>query len=157
MIVDGNLVRLAHGGIGDIGHVAVKPFGTRCSAGCRGCAEGMISAASIRARHGAAKSVRDIIESARHGDEHAAKVLAETGRYVGVALASMVVMLLPDAIALAGGTAEAGRLLVQPAQKHLVALTGPYYRKGVRIRKAVLGWKASLVGAAVPVLDSGNT
>jgi predicted NBD/HSP70 family sugar kinase len=65
----------------------------------------------------------------------------------------MVVMLLPDTIALAGGTAEAGRLLVQPAQRQLQALTGPYYRKGLRIRKAVLGWKASLVGAAIPVLD----
>jgi glucokinase len=155
MVVDGGIVRLAHGGLGDIGHVAVEPLGRSCSAGCRGCAEAMISAAAIRQRYGRGKGVREIIDSARAGEEHAIQVLTETGRLLGVALASMVVMLLPDTIALAGGTSEAGRLLIGPAQSHLARLVGPYYRRGLRIRKAALGWKASLVGAAIPVLNGG--
>jgi glucokinase len=157
MVVDGAIVRLAHGGLGDVGHVSVSPFANRCSAGCSGCAEAMISASAIEKRYGGAKSVREIIQSARAGEEHAKNVLTETGKLLGVAIASMVVIFFPDVIALAGGTAEAGSLLVQPAQAHLRKLTGPHYRRGLRIRKAALGWKASLVGAAIPVMNAVGT
>src|SRR5579884_2180601 len=36
MIIDGELARIAHGGLGDIGHVIVNPFGRACDSGCRG-------------------------------------------------------------------------------------------------------------------------
>ena len=152
MIVDGRVVRIAHGGLGDIGHVIVEPFGRACDSGCHGCAEATVSAPGIEARAGGGTTVREIIAKARGGDSKATAVLADTGRLLGVAIASQAVILFPDVVAIAGGVAEAGDLLVAPARAAFEELVGPFYREGVTIAKAELGWQASLVGAALPLL-----
>jgi len=41
-------------------------------------------------------------------------VIAETGRLLGVAIASQAVILFPDTVAIAGGISEAGDLLLGP-------------------------------------------
>ena len=146
MIVRGQIVRLAHGGLGDIGHVIVDPAGPACGSGCRGCAKAMISAPAVEARAGGA-SAREVVERANKGDTRALDLLAETGRLLGVALASYCAILFPDAIAVAGGLAEAGELLIGPARKTVEALSGPFYRRRLRIGKATLGWQAPVAGA----------
>lgn len=156
MIVDGEIVRLAHGGLGDIGHVIVDPRGRPCDSGCIGCAEAMISAPGIEARDGRARSTRRIIEAAKKGDVRARKLLTQTGRLLGIALASQAVITFPNVIAIAGGVAEAGEFLIAPARRSFHNQTGPYYRDGVRIEKAKLGWQATLVGAVVPFFKNSN-
>jgi len=154
MIVGGEVVRLSHGGLGDIGHVMVEPFGLPCGSGCHGCAEALITTSGIEARWGGGspKTAREIIEAAQAGDSRAISTVAETGRMLGIALASQMVILFPDAVAIAGGIAEAGELLLAPARAAVESLIGPFYRRGVRIEKAQLGWQAPLVGAAIPLL-----
>jgi len=152
MIVDGEIVRLAHGGLGDIGHVIVQPFGPACGSGCHGCAEALISAPGIQARWGRnGDGVREIINAAQAGDAKAEALLAETGRMLGVAIASQAVILFADVVAIAGGVAEADELLLAPARTAIEALIGPFYRRALRIERAALGWRAALVGAALPL------
>jgi len=150
MIIDGRVVRLAFGGLGDIGHVIVAPGGPPCGSGCHGCAEAMISAPGIEARSEGG-SARHVIEAAHRGEAGAMAVIAETGRLLGVAIASQAVILFPDTVAIAGGISEAGDLLLAPARAAFAESVGPFYRN-VRIEKAVLGWQASLIGAALPLL-----
>jgi glucokinase len=153
MIVDGEIVRLAHGGLGDIGHVIVQPFGPLCGSGCHGCAEALISAPGILARWGQnGDGVREIVRAAQEGDAKAAALLVETGRLLGIAIASQAVVLFPDVVAIAGGVAEADELLLAPAREAIEALTGPFYRSALRMERAALGWRAALVGAALPLL-----
>ena len=153
MIVDEEIVRLAHGGLGDIGHVIVQPFGQACGSGCHGCAEALISAPGILARWGEnVGGVREIIAAAHAGNAKAAALLGETGRMLGVAIASQAVILFPDVVAIAGGVAEADELLLTPARAAIKDLVGPFYRRDLRIERAALGWKAALVGAAIPLL-----
>jgi len=155
MIVGGEVVRLAHGGLGDIGHVIVEPFGMPCDSGCYGCAEATVSAPGIEARarrrFDEDLDVRQLIERARRGDQKAIELFAETGRLLAVAIASQAVILFPDVVAIAGGVAEAGDLLIGPAREAFQQLVGPFYRQDVTIAKAELGWQASLVGAALPL------
>jgi glucokinase len=120
MIIDGQIVRLAHGGLGDLGHVIVKPGGPACSGGCRGCLEAMVQANA-----------------------------EPLGHYVGIALASYAAVLFPDRIAIGGGRAEAGEGLLKPAEKAFRATAGAFFQQGVTIHKARLGWQASVVGAAL--------
>jgi glucokinase len=155
MIIDGEVVRLAHGGLGDIGHVVVEPGGPSCGAGCRGCAEAMISAPAIEARDGRGRGAREIIEAAHTGEGHARNVLSETGRLLGIALASHAVILFPDVIAIAGGVAEAGDLILERARDVFQQTAGVFYRNGVRVEKATLGAQATLIGAALPFFSSG--
>ncbi len=128
MIIDGQIVRLAHGGLGDMGHVIVEPDGPLCSGGCRGCLEAMLQAN--------------------------AKPL---GRYVGIALATHVAMLFPDRIAIGGGRAEAGDALLKPAEEAFRSTAGPFFQEGVTMHKARLGWQASVVGAALQAFGTSGT
>src|SRR5271170_5712022 len=50
MVVDGKLLRIAHGCLGDAGHVIVAPNGPACSCGGQGCAEAVLSTASLAAQ-----------------------------------------------------------------------------------------------------------
>lgn len=123
MIVDGEVVRFAHGGLGDLGHVMVQPDGPVCSAGCHGCLEAMLQAGA-----------------------------EPLGRYLGIALATYAAILFPDRIAIGGGRSEAGDALLKPAEDAFRTAAGPFYREGVTIHKARLGWQASVVGAALQSL-----
>jgi glucokinase len=152
MTVDGELVRVAHGGLGDMGHVMVRPFGPACGSGCHGCAEALISSSGIEHRDGGSRTAREIIDCAKAGEDRAMSVVTETGRLLGIALASYAVTFFPEVLAVAGGIAEAGELLLAPARQSLEESTGPFYRRNLRLRKAALGWQATLVGAAVPLI-----
>ena len=57
----------------------------------------------------------------------------------------------PEAVAIAGRIAESGELLLAPARAAVESLIGPFYRRGVRIKKARLGWQAPPAGAAIPL------
>jgi len=152
MTINGRLVRLTYECIGDIGHVIVAPGGPRCAAGCKGCAEALVSAGALEARM-PGRSARQIIDAALRGDVHCIDLLAETGRFLGIALASMATILFPDCVAIAGGLSEAGELLLSPATKSFRENAARFLADRVTIRKAELGWKATVIGAAAALWD----
>ena len=108
MIVQGRLLRVAHGCIGDAGHVIVLAGGPRCSCGGRGCAEALLSTALLgqqyareSGEHGA--TFRTLVRDAQAGNAKAAEIIRQAGYWLGVAAASLSHILFPDRIAVAGG------------------------------------------------------
>ncbi len=170
MTISGELVRFTYECMGDMGHVIVEPGGASCSVGCKGCAEALVSAPGIVSRANQALAsfptsslitiqqakgelgARDIIEAARNGDPLAVRLLDETGYWLGLALSSLSALFLPDCIALAGGVSEAGDLLLKPTELSFRSNAGAFYQENVSIRKASLGWQATVLGAACPFL-----
>lgn len=150
MTIEGRLVRLAYQCLGDIGHVIVQPGGPCCGSGCRGCAEALVSAAALE-RRGGGRNAREIIEAAQAGDGAAIQLLADTGRWLGMAIASMATILFPDTVAISGGLSEAGDLLLAPAQRELRESIAPFVAGRIKIVKACLGWMATVVGAAAGI------
>jgi glucokinase len=153
VVVAGELVRFAYECIGDPGHVLLLPDGPLCGSGCRGCAEALVAAPALEARAakastGGTPTTRQIIDAARAGDATSVAVLAETGYWLGRAIGSLAPLFLPDRVVVAGGVAEAGELLLGPARDTFLRDSGEFYREGVEIRKAELGWQAGVVGAA---------
>jgi glucokinase len=158
MLVDGKPLRFTAGCCGDVGHVYVGGE-ERCSAGCTGCLEAMVSvealsSAAARAwgdpRNGAVIAVRTLIEAAIAGEEKSAGILRQAGRYVGIGVASLCSFLRPDLVLLAGGISEAGDLLTVPANEAFRQHTASYFH--VPINKACLGASAGLAGAAAALL-----
>lgn len=149
MIIDGALLRFMGECIGDVGHVVVDPDGPECSCGGRGCAEAIVGAQAIvkRARCGA--TLRDVIENARAGNAPAIDALAEAGRAIGIAAASLTQIFFPDRIALAGGLAEAEDLVLAPAIAEFRRTVNADAREHVMMMKASLGWRATLIGGAL--------
>jgi glucokinase len=157
MVIDGAPLRFAYGCLGDVGHIVVQRDGPLCTCGGRGCAEIMVSAPAVaerfRERAGVASAVtlRDVIEKARAGDQMARALLEETGEWLGIAVASLATTFFPDRIAIAGGLSEAADLLMNGVNREFHRHAGVLARKA-EVSRAVLGSRATLIGAAWPFL-----
>src|SRR5271170_1666896 len=121
MVIDGRLLRIAHGCMGDAGHIIVSPEGPACSCGGRGCAEALLSTAALGMRYAAARGAEDagfraLVEDARNGLPAACALLEEAGYWLGIAAASLANIFLPDRIAIAGGLSQAGDAFFTAAQ-----------------------------------------
>jgi glucokinase len=158
MVVDGSPLRFAYGCLGDIGHLIVQWNGPLCTCGGRGCAEIMVSAPAVAARFreragtSPDTTLRDVIVAARKQNPIALAVLEETGGWLGMAIASMATTLFPDHIAIAGGLSEAGEFLMKPVEHAFQIHAGRFVRSQTTLTRAVLGSRATLIGAAWPFL-----
>src|SRR5271163_1385228 len=108
MMAHGKLLRVAHGCMGDAGHVIVKPNGPTCTCGGHGCAEALLSTASLAKRYAEIRGhgiggFRALVEDAQRGEHCAQGLLREAGCWLGIAAASLANIFLPDRIAIAGG------------------------------------------------------
>lgn len=133
VVINGEPLRYVGGCAGDTGHIILEPGGPACSAGCRGCAEALCGVAGIERlanRHyGKAVSAFEVIANAREGsDTIAIGIMEQIGRYLGQLLASLAPIFLPDRIALTGGTAEAGDIVLKACRDSFEDLAGGYHR-----------------------------
>jgi glucokinase len=151
MAIDGALVRFMGECIGDAGHVVVAPDGPECPCGGRGCAEAMVSESEIVRNAQSGATLREVMENARQSNGRAVEALATAGRALGVAMASLAQIFFPDCIALAGGLAEAGDLVLPHAEVAFRRSVNADARASVRVMKADLGWRATVIGAAAPL------
>jgi glucokinase len=158
MIINGAPLRFAYGCLGDVGHIIVERDGPLCTCGGRGCAEIMVSAPAVAARFreraggDANVSLREVIVAAREGNEIALSLLDETGEWLGIAIASMATTFFPDHIAIAGGLSEAGDVLMDAVERAFQRHAGVFARSQTTLTRAVLGARATLIGAAWPFL-----
>ena len=71
------------------------------------------------------------------------------GRWLGEGIASLTAVLDPAVVVIGGGVGEAGDLLLTPVRAAFQSqLTGRGHRPVLEIRKARLGNRAGLIGAA---------
>jgi glucokinase len=98
-------------------------------------------------------TLREVISSARQGNSKAVAELAAAGRALGIAMASLAQIFFPDRIALAGGLAEAEDLVLPAAEAFFRRTVNSEAREHVAVVKATLGWRATVIGAAAPLLD----
>lgn len=170
LVLDGEVYRGANGVGAEIGHMRVVPNGILCGCGKHGCFEqyasgsALVREARAQAMSGAliAQGMFEraggdiskitgplITEAARHGDQGARQQLAELGRWLGEGIASLTEIIDPGVVVVGGGVSEADDLLLEPTR---VAFSGQLVGRGFRpipeIRKARLGNRAGLIGAA---------
>lgn len=167
LVIEGELYRGFSGMAGEIGHTVVVAGGKLCGCGSRGCLEAYVGANAIveRARRyaregrssgmdiGSELTVKDISRAAGGGDEAAAAALARTGYYLGIGLANSVHLVNPEIIAIGGGVAGAGDLIMEPALESMRGHLMGNALLGVRVVQAELGNSASFIGAAVMAME----
>jgi glucokinase len=152
VIIDGQLLRYTGECAGDIGHIIVDRNGRLCTCGARGCLEAMVNVAALSER-GSGRTVRDIITSARDGDQASLKALSETGWWLGLGLASLSPLFSPDTIAVGGGISAAGKLLLESVRASYHTHARPEFRDHTRVvGSSFEGWEG-LIGAASLFLD----
>ena len=148
------------------GHILIDMNGPTCYCGARGCWESLVSGPAIAefARQqtlvhssylfsqtqGAAEKITAamIFGGDQAGDELCVQMVARAGRYIGLGLVSLMMMLLPDCIVLGGGVMQSfERLKPQIKEvitRHVVII--PAHK--VKLQSAQLGQQAGIYGAA---------
>jgi glucokinase len=148
VIVDGRLRLGSTGTAGEIGHQTIDPDGPRCGCGNRGCPEVLAQAGTI-ARLAGQSTAEDAFAAATIGDERANAAVDSAARALGIAIANVVTVLVPDAVVLGGGMAEAGDLLLDRIRRVVRDYT-PLLPVGFPpIVRAELGTAAGAIGAAL--------
>jgi predicted NBD/HSP70 family sugar kinase len=111
IVLGGELFRGYRGFGGEFGHTTVEADGLPCACGSHGCLETraglepLLAAAGLNGEagpRGSAKPVAELVRRAKSRDPAALAALADCGRWLGVALGTVVNLLSPQAIVLGG-------------------------------------------------------
>ncbi|GIF24138.1 sugar kinase [Paractinoplanes tereljensis] len=155
LVVDGSTYGGAHGAAGELGHIVVRPGGTPCGCGARGCLEAETSARSIGRRYaeisGKSGATAFDVVARLDQDPAARQVWHEAIDALADGLLTAQALYDVDVLVLGGGLAEAGEALLEPLRNELKKrLT---FHRMPRIVKAELGDTAGCKGAALLALD----
>lgn len=169
LVIDGRLYDGAEGFAGEIGHMVIEPEGPECPCGNRGCLEQLVGSVAMvqRARqmlneadhpsllstlHPDELTPERIGTAAQDGDRIARIVLAEMGKWLGIAFISLINVLDPDCILVGGGIAQAGPPLFDAIRRTVGnhAMSGT--ARTVPIVTATLGPRAGTAGAGALAL-----
>ncbi|MGW7722824.1 ROK family protein [Streptomyces canus] len=150
----------AHGFAGEIGHIVVRPGGTPCPCGQRGCLERYASAAAVSEAWSSvtgnpeadaadcAKAVEADDPKAREVWQHAVDALAD-------GLLTALTLLDPRTLIIGGGLAEAGQTLFTPLREAVRQRVT--FQKLPTIVPAALGDTAGCLGAGLLAWDLLDT
>jgi len=159
VILDGHLYRGVAGSHPEIGHHVMEVSGPECTCGFRGCWEALAAGSSMEKwyaenrpaaeRDGTPVSAREICELARKGNEFAKRTVDREGMYLGLGLANLIGMFVPEVIVLGGGMMQSADLYL--GKIHEVIRSGCRFvpAEKTEVVPAALGEDANLIGAAM--------
>ncbi|GGY12429.1 ROK family protein [Streptomyces djakartensis] len=156
VVVGGSVFRGIDGGAGDIGHIRV-PEGAQalCRCGSYGCLAAVASGGAVARRlmeagvpAASGSDVRDLLAS---GHPEAVGLAREAGRRVGDVLATVVTLLNPGVLMIAGDLA--GTPFLTGVRELLYQRALPRSTAHLDVVTARLGERAGLVGAGAMVVE----
>jgi glucokinase len=170
LILGGEVYRGSTGAAAELGHIVIVEDGLPCQGNCpnHGCVETYASGTAI-AREGKAAAEREpdsalgkalangpivgktVTELAMNGDPLATEVVAQAGRHLGTALASLANIFDPDVFVIGGGVSAVGDLMLDPAREELMKRALPPQNERP-VKLAELGPDAGMIGAAAMAL-----
>jgi predicted NBD/HSP70 family sugar kinase len=145
LVLNGRLYRGSHGMAGEIGHTQIDPTGAWCRCGNRGCLEATVSIDVVRRQ--LEPLGLDPLNSEEMEHPVATKVLAESGRTVGVVIANLCNTLNPEAVILGGDLASTGAHFTNGVRDSVRHLAQPGPALDTAILATSLQNRAELLGA----------
>lgn len=168
-LVINNQLHLGIGGTGgELGHMTINFDGPKCGCGNYGCLEAYASGPAIAAMgmkavsQGLTTTIADlcgydlnkitpylIAQAAMDGDEIALEIYQNAGMYLGVGAAILCASVSPKRIIVAGGVANAGKILFDPMLETMRKRVSIMPVEQVQIVPAALGDHAGVIGSAL--------
>lgn len=152
---------------GEIGHMTIDSNGRRCKCGNYGCIEQYASgpAIALRAVEGIEAGAETVLvemvnnkleditaatvyEATVQGDPYATEVMKDTAKFLGAGVASIINILNPEMVVIAGGVTRAGDTLFEPLRAEVRRRAFKSAQECCRIVPAELPGTAGVVGAA---------
>ena len=156
VIVDGQVYRGIDGGAGDIGHVRLHDYpDARCQCGLYGCLAAVASGLALAQRLTAAgtptSSGPELIERIRSGHGEAVHLARSAGKLVGEVLATVVCLLNPGVLVIAGDLADTH--FVTGVREVLYQLALPRSTRHLEVATSRLGPQAAVAGGHAMVIE----
>lgn len=156
VVIDGSVFRGIDGGAGDIGHIRVRGAGdAKCQCGSLGClaavASGGALAAALTELGVTARSGADVRALLAAGQPDALRLAREAGRRVGEVLATVVSVVNPGVLMIAGDLADND--FVTGVHEVLYQVTLPRATRHLEVVTGRLADHAALTGMARLVVD----
>ncbi|MDZ4763977.1 MAG: ROK family protein [Chloroflexota bacterium] len=159
LILDGQLYYGDRNAAGEIGHITIDRYGEVCSCGTRGCVETFMSGPWLIRRYLRAAAGRGVLfdtnitgerlaELAQSGDILARQVITEAGEALGIAVASLAMLVNVDLNVIGGSVAKLGDLLLDPARRTMPQFCFRALGAGVQILPSALDDRAPILGCA---------
>jgi predicted NBD/HSP70 family sugar kinase len=157
LIQDGKLFRGTTGTAGEIGHTTVAEDGPICRCGNRGCLElyagGAALLGALHQSHPEVETLERVVELAHEENDPAcARVLADAGSHIGVAIANLINLFNPRRIIVGGELAGAGETVLGPMRVAAERSAVQAAVEAVEIVPGVLGHRAEVLGGLALVL-----
>ncbi|NLD49478.1 MAG: ROK family protein [Clostridiaceae bacterium] len=164
VIIDGKPLRLVGGTTGDAGRLILDPNGPKCKYQVNGSAEALIGVANIerlaRNLYNKKVSAYEVIQAAKNNsDKKATLIIKEIGAHLGHALSLLSAIFLPEQVAITGGIAEAGEVLLQACYEKFFLLMGKYHQiistespqlyQGIKIELGKFRGESGLLGSTI--------
>ncbi len=171
LVSGGLLHRGAQGCAGDIGHTAVGDSAVQCRCGQKGCLEALAGGYALGrdglelARSGDSPplshelaegheiTAQSVVDAALRGDPAARRLVTESARLLGDALARVVNFFNPSLVLIGGGVAAAGDLYLRQVRLAVLDRSLPLATRSLEILQSPLADRAGLRGAAFMVVD----
>jgi len=167
LIINGELYHGASDVAGEIGHTTIDVNGRHCKCGNYGCLEAYASGPAIATRAREALMREDtssmlpsmvdnqldritaetVYDAAKKGDALANEIVRDTARYLGAGIATLLNVINPDVVVIAGGVTRAGEALMGPLRAEVRRRAFNPAVKAARIVLAELPGTAGVVGA----------
>jgi N-acetylmannosamine-6-phosphate 2-epimerase/N-acetylmannosamine kinase len=148
--IGGRLNRGRHFFANALGHIPVVPGGVPCTCGKAGCLEAYANATALLryAAHGKFSSCEEVIAAANSGNQTALCAIKTLARHLAMGCASIVNLLDPELLILAGGLAQNNPHLVTAFTEELAKRVTVWPERKLRIEASGLGYSAGVLGAA---------
>ena len=153
IISGGSLQRGAQGTAGDLGHVRVlRGGGVLCRCGNEGCLEAVAAgpalATRLREQGRDVRTTQDVVDLVRAGDLAALHEIRQAGRDIGEVLATMVNLINPSVVVIAGRLANSGEHLLAGIREVVYLRSLPLATQSLRVVSSRAGAEAGVLGAA---------
>lgn len=158
IVLDGKLYRGVDRSHPEVGHHVIDASGPQCTCGFRGCwealATGPAMAAWYKSKAGSDRShdgdltAKQIFQLAREGNALACEAVDREAHYLGLGLANLITLFVPEVIVLGGSVMKSAGLLLEGVRKTIAqgCRFVPYQQTELAL--ASLGEDANLIGAA---------
>ncbi len=157
IVIDGRLYRGIDGGAGDIGHIRMYGHEERCACGAVGCLAAVASGDALARRLAAmgkdVSGVDDVRRLVHESDPHASAPARTAGRLAGEVLTTVVSVLNPEILVLAGQMSQTNEYFVTGMRELIYQRSLPRATRRLRVVSTTLGERASVVGMTELAVD----
>jgi predicted NBD/HSP70 family sugar kinase len=161
LVFNGQIIRGNEGAAGDIGHtraaVADENSPLPCRCGNVGCVEAYAGGWALRRDLTAlgidVADVSGIVRLVKQGNFEAVRLVRQSGRVLGDAVADLVSILNPRQIVISGQLAECDEVLLSGVRERIYQRTSPLATRNLVLRTSELGEFAGVTGLALVTVD----